>query len=36
MFESRYAFEPTRLATTTPALHKDCDKVWQGFDKTQL
>jgi len=36
MFESRYAFEPTRLAMTTPALQKDYDKVWQGFDKAQL
>ena len=36
MFESRYAFEPTRLAMTTPALQKGYDKVWHGFNKAQL
>ena len=36
MFESRYAFEPTGFAMTTPALQKGYDKVWHGFDKAQL
>jgi homogentisate 1,2-dioxygenase len=36
MFESRYAFEPTRLAMTAPALQKNYDQVWQGFEKSKL
>jgi homogentisate 1,2-dioxygenase len=33
MFESRYVIEPTQYALVTPALQKDYDAVWDGFDK---
>ena len=32
MFESRYVFEPSALALNTPALQKDYDAAWTGFD----
>ncbi len=31
MFESRYVFEPTALALSTPALQKNYDAAWSGF-----
>ncbi len=31
MFESRYVFEPTAFAMSTPALQKDYDTSWSGF-----
>ena len=36
MFESRYVFEPTQFALTTPALQTGYDQVWQGFDNAKL
>ena len=33
MFESRYLFEPTAQALGSPALDKDYDAVWDGFEK---
>ena len=33
MFESRYAFRPTRWAMETPLLQQDYDNCWQGFAK---
>ncbi len=36
MFESRYMFEPTQHALVTPALQKDYDAVWDGFEKARL
>jgi homogentisate 1,2-dioxygenase len=31
MFESRYVFEPTALALSSPTLQKNYDAVWSGF-----
>ena len=36
MFESRYVFEPTAFALSTPALDRDYDAVWNGFQKANL
>ncbi|HLX24478.1 MAG TPA: homogentisate 1,2-dioxygenase [Usitatibacter sp.] len=36
MFESRYVFEPTAFALSTPALDRDYDSVWNGFDKAKI
>jgi homogentisate 1,2-dioxygenase len=33
MFESRYVFEPTAHALSSPALDKEYDAVWDGFKK---
>jgi homogentisate 1,2-dioxygenase len=33
MFESRYLFEPTAYALSSPTLDKGYDDVWQGFPK---
>jgi homogentisate 1,2-dioxygenase len=33
MFESRFVFAPTRFAMETPALQRDYDSVWGGFEK---
>ena len=33
MFETRLAVRPTRFALETPALQKDYDAVWAGFEK---
>jgi homogentisate 1,2-dioxygenase len=33
MFEGRYVFEPTAFALASPALDKDYDTVWDGFEK---
>ncbi len=33
MWESRYAFRPTRAAMKAPQLQKDYDKIWDGFRK---
>jgi len=33
MFESRYVFEPTAFALASPALDKEYDTVWDGFEK---
>jgi homogentisate 1,2-dioxygenase len=33
MFESRYVFEPTAFALASPALDKDYDAAWNGFEK---
>src|SRR5258706_3646112 len=33
MFESRYVFEPTPFALASPALGKEYDTVWDGFEK---
>jgi homogentisate 1,2-dioxygenase len=33
MFESRYVFEPTRLAMAAPELQSDYDKAWAGFSQ---
>ena len=35
MFESRYVFEPTAFALSTPALDRDYDAVWNGFAESQ-
>ncbi|MGH7036375.1 MAG: homogentisate 1,2-dioxygenase [Stellaceae bacterium] len=32
MFETRFVLRPTRFALETPALHKDYDSVWAGFE----
>ena len=32
MFESRYVFEPTAFAMNTPALQRDYDAAWNGFE----
>ena len=34
MWESRYAWRPTRFALEAPQLQKDYDKVWDGFGKS--
>jgi homogentisate 1,2-dioxygenase len=36
MFESRYLFEPTKFAMESPALDKEYDKAWAGFQKASL
>ena len=36
MFESRYVFEPTAFALATPALDRDYDAAWSGFQKAAL
>jgi len=36
MFETRYAFEPTRLAMETPALDTGYDQAWSGFDAASM
>ena len=33
MFETRFALVPTKFALETPALQKDYDSVWVGFEK---
>jgi homogentisate 1,2-dioxygenase len=33
MFESRYVFEPTALALAAPALDRDYDAAWSGFER---
>jgi homogentisate 1,2-dioxygenase len=33
MFESRYLFEPTAYAMSSPGLDKDYDVAWAGFEK---
>ena len=33
MFETRFVLRPTRFALETPALQKDYDSVWSGFEK---
>jgi homogentisate 1,2-dioxygenase len=33
MFETRFVLVPTRFALDTPALQKDYDSVWAGFEK---
>jgi homogentisate 1,2-dioxygenase len=34
MWESRYAFRPTKFAMTAQQLQKDYDSVWNGFRRT--
>jgi len=36
MFESRYVFEPTAAALSSPALDRDYDSAWNGFRKSSL
>ncbi len=36
MFESRYVFQPTSFAMETPALQKDYDHVWAGFNAAKV
>ncbi len=36
MFESRYLFEPTAYAMSSPGLDKDYDAAWGGFEKATL
>jgi homogentisate 1,2-dioxygenase len=36
MFESRYVFEPTAFAMSTPALQPDYDAAWNGFDSAKV
>ncbi len=36
MFESRYVFQTTSFAMDTPALQKDYDHVWAGFDAAKV
>ena len=36
MFETRYAFEPTRLAMESPALDAKYDEAWDGFSPSPL
>lgn len=33
MFETRFVLRPTRFALETPALQRDYDSVWAGFEK---
>jgi len=33
MFESRYVFEPTAYAMSSPALDREYDAAWKGFVK---
>jgi len=35
MFEGRYVFEPTAEALASPALDRDYDSVWDGFEKAR-
>jgi len=36
MFESRYVFEPTAFAMSTPALQAGYDSAWDGFDSAKV
>jgi homogentisate 1,2-dioxygenase len=36
MFESRYVFEPTAFAMSTPALQKNYDAAWNGFESAAI
>jgi len=36
MFESRYLFEPTAFAMSTPALDRDYDAAWAGLRKASV
>ena len=36
MFESRYVFEPSGFAMNTPALQKDYDSAWAGFEDVKI
>ena len=36
MFESRYTFEPTAFAMSTPALQTGYDRAWDGFDSAKV
>jgi homogentisate 1,2-dioxygenase len=36
MFESRYVFEPTAHAMSSPALDREYDAAWGGFSKGEL
>jgi len=36
MFESRYVFEPTGFAMQSPALDREYDAAWGGFEKGKL
>jgi homogentisate 1,2-dioxygenase len=36
MFESRYLFEPTAFAMSSPAIDREYDKVWSAFPKAAL
>ncbi len=36
MFESRYVFEPSRFAMNSPALQKDYDAAWAGFQAAEV
>jgi homogentisate 1,2-dioxygenase len=36
MFETRWVIAPTRFAMDTPALQKDYDACWTGFEKARL
>ena len=36
MFESRYLFEPTAFAMSSPAIDREYDKAWGGFPKANV
>ena len=36
MFESRYVFEPTAFAMSSPALQSNYDAAWNGFDSAKV
>ena len=36
MFESRYVLEPTAFALDTPALQRDYDAAWSGFESAMV
>jgi len=36
MFETRYLFEPTAFAMSSPVLDRDYDQVWRGFPKADV
>ena len=36
MFETRYLLEPTAFAQSSPALDRDYDAAWSGFEKAPL
>jgi len=36
MFETRYLFEPTAFAMSSPVLDRDYDQVWSGFPKADV
>ena len=36
MFESRYVLEPTAFAMQTPALQKNYDNAWDGFESAKV